>query len=124
MNDHCAVEFLGPAVKALEKLIKADPSSGLMIESAVTQVQENGWILSTKSRLIRVLKNKSRIGEIREMGPVGHRLSFFWVETPSAKVLYVTAIAKKKDLANRARLNDFITAAEARRTQFLEEESQ
>jgi hypothetical protein len=49
---------------------------------------------------------------------------FFWVETPSAKVLYVTAIAKKKDLANRARLNDFITAAEARRTQFLEEESQ
>ena len=123
MSDHCEVDFWGPAGKALEKVIRADPVSGLMIENAITQVQENGWILSTKSRLIRVLKNKSRIGEIREMGPVGHRLIFFWVETQSAKILYVTAIAKKKDVANKARLNDFIAAAEARRKQFLEEES-
>jgi hypothetical protein len=119
MIDSCEVYYLGPGDKAMEKLSASDPLRHLMIEELVHQIEENGWTLSVKSQLIKVLRPKERIGEIRDMGKGGHRLFFFWVETPSSRKLYITSLPKKKDVTGRQRLKTFLDAVESARDRFL-----
>jgi hypothetical protein len=121
MNDCCEVYFLPAADKMYKKLAKANHKRWLMIDEAITQVEEHGWILSTRSELIKVLREDKQIGEIRDMGSGGHRLIFFWFETSRITELYVTALPLKKDVVGKARLNTYIEAADKLRKQFLQE---
>lgn len=119
MNDSCEVRFLGPGQKALVKLAASDPDRYLMIEELVHQIEDNGWTLCVNSQLIKVLRARERIGEIRDMGKGGHRLFFFWVETSHGRTLYVTSLPKKKDVMGKQRLNTYLDAVAAVRDRFL-----
>lgn len=122
MSDHCSVFFLPPADRQMRKLAKADPKRFAIVDGRVRQVEEDGWILSTRSELVKVLRNDLCIGEIRDLGSGGYRLFFFWVDTPEVKELYVTHALPKRDVVGRARLNQVIEAVAAIRRRFLAEE--
>ena len=122
MIDKCEVEFLDPAKRDLRKIGSKHPDRIPFVEHAVSQVLENGWMMATGSRLIRPLRPKKQIGEIRDLGAGGYRLIFFWHDTATTRRLYVTAIPLKSEVQQRARLNTFIEAAIKRRDQFLKEQ--
>lgn len=121
MSDKCEVVFLDPAKRDMKKIAKQHPERIPLLEQAVTEVMENGWILSTRSKLIRVLRSDKQIGEIRDLGSGGYRLIFFWEDVPGARQIWVTAIPQKSEVQQRSRLNTFIQAAEKRRKKFLQE---
>jgi hypothetical protein len=122
MSDHCSVFFLPPADRQMRKLAKADPKRFAIVDGRVRQVEEDGWILSIRSELVKVLRNDLCIGEIRDLGSGGYRLFFFWVDTAEAKELYVTHALPKRDVVGKARLNRVIEAVAAIRQRFLAEE--
>lgn len=119
MTDPCEIYFLPPADREMKKLRKKDPERAVIIEELIFQVEDNGWILSTKSELIKVLRTKSQIGEIRDVGSGGHRLFFFWLDADKKRKLYITALPRKKDVTGKQRLNVYLDAAEGLRDRFL-----
>jgi mRNA-degrading endonuclease RelE of RelBE toxin-antitoxin system len=122
MSDHCAVFYLPPADRQMKKLAKQDPKRFAIVDGRIQQVEEDGWILSTRSELVKVLRNDLCIGEIRDLGSGGYRLFFFWHDLPEVKELYATHVLPKRDVVGKARLNQVITAVASIRRRFLEEE--
>jgi mRNA-degrading endonuclease RelE of RelBE toxin-antitoxin system len=121
MSDHCAVFYLPPADRQMKKLAKQDPKRFAMVDGRIQQVEEDGWILSTRSELVKVLRNDLCIGEIRDLGSGGYRLFFFWQDLPEVKELYVTHVLPKRDVVAKARLNEVIAAVAKVRERFLAE---
>jgi mRNA-degrading endonuclease RelE of RelBE toxin-antitoxin system len=111
-NDTCRVRFLPGARKALGKIERSDPDRLPLIQDAVANVIENGWILSVHSALIKVLDQKRQIGEIRDMGSGGYRLFFCWRDGRSARTLFITSLEKKSKLKGKARVQTFIDSAD------------
>jgi len=68
MNDHCRVFFLPPADRQMKKLKKRDATRFVVVEGRIRQVEEDGWILSMRSELVKVLRNEICVGEIRDLG--------------------------------------------------------
>jgi mRNA-degrading endonuclease RelE of RelBE toxin-antitoxin system len=120
MSDTCRVESFTAAERDLARIAKKDPKWFLSITNAIKTVEDNGWILSTGSELIKVLDQKKHVGEIRLQGKGGYRVFFFWLDEPSARVLYLTAMPQKKDVIGTKRLNTFVDAAAERRRLYLE----
>jgi hypothetical protein len=114
-NDTCAIRFLPGAEKALRKIRRKDPDRLPLIDEVLAGVLVNGWILSVHSAAIKVLDQRRQIGEIRDLGSGGYRMFFFWHDSSSARTLYITALEKKSKLTGKARVNDFIDAADALR---------
>jgi hypothetical protein len=85
-------------------------------------VEENGWVLSLNSDLIKELRTKEQIGEIRDVGSGGYRLFFFWVLEDNVRKLFVTAIVKKSDVVAKVRLNTYVDAAEKMRDRYLNQD--
>lgn len=121
MSDTCEVWLLGPADKDLIKIKRDNPKRAVFIQDAIDAVEENGWILSLRSELIKELRPKEQIGEIRDVGSGGYRLFFFWIDGPVRK-LFVTAVVQKRDVVARVRLNTYLDAAEKMRDRYLKEE--
>jgi|tagenome__1003787_1003787.scaffolds.fasta_scaffold20989918_10 mRNA-degrading endonuclease RelE of RelBE toxin-antitoxin system len=121
MSDHCAVFYLPPADRQMKKLAKQDPKRFAIVDGRIQQVEEDGWILSTRSELVKVLRNDLCIGEIRDLGSGGYRLFFFWQDLPEVKELYVTHVLPKRDVDAKARLNEVIAAVAKVRERFLAE---
>jgi hypothetical protein len=124
MSDHCEIHFLSSAERAYRKIGRIDPGRVPFIEDALESVLDNGWILSAKSELIKVLDEKRQIGEIRDIGSGGYRLFFFWHDSPASRMLFITSMEKKSKLKGRARVNDFIEAAAELRSRYLNEEEE
>ena len=122
MSDHCTVFYLPPADRQMKKLAKQDPKRFAIVDGRIQQVEEDGWILSTRSELVKVLRNDLCIGEIRDLGSGGYRLFFFWNDTRDVKELFVTHALRKRDVVGRARLNEVIAAVAKVRERFLSEE--
>ena len=120
-NDMCIIRFLPGADKTLRKLRRSDADRLPLIEEVLANVLVNGWILSVHSATIKVLDQRRQIGEIRDVGSGGYRLFFFWHDGPSARTLYITALEKKSRLKGKARIIDFIDAADTLRRRYLEE---
>jgi hypothetical protein len=121
MMDTCEVEFSDAAERQMRRVGSRDPDRYPVIQSVVDQVEEQGWVLSTKSKLIRVLDQAEQIGEMRDVGRGGYRLFFFWhIEGSGRRRLIVTAVEKKSGLLGRARVRGFIRSAAKRRKEFLE----
>ena len=93
----------------------------LAIETLVERVEEQGWKLSTNAEAIKVLRSRTCVGEMREMGRGGHRLFFFWSDEGDVRTLRVCRVLAKKDVVGTRRLNAVCDAVEARRTRFLQE---
>jgi hypothetical protein len=123
MNDACEIRFLPGAARAFRKIGRTNPERVPFIEDAIGSVLENGWILSVRSRLIKVLDQQRHIGEIRDLGSGGYRLFFFWRDEAAARAIFVTAIEKKSQLKGR-RVNDFVDAAAALRRRYFAEEGE
>jgi hypothetical protein len=105
----------------MRKLGRSNPDRMPFILAALARVTENGWILSVHSGVIKVLDERRQVGEIRDMGSGGYRLFFFWLDGRSARTLFVTALEKKSKLKGKARVNDFIDAADVLRRRYIEE---
>lgn len=121
MSDHCHVFYLPPASREMPKLAKRDPRRFAIIDGRIQQVEEDGWILSTRSELVKVLRSESCVGEIRDLGRGGYRIFFFWFDTPSARELYITHVLPKAEVEGRARLSGIVAAVERVRERFLDE---
>jgi hypothetical protein len=119
-NDTCAIRFLPGADKDIRKLRKTDPDRLPLVDGVLADVLVNGWILSVHSAAIKVLDQQRQIGEIRDLGSGGYRLFFFWHDGPSTRTLYITALEKKSKLKGKARVEDFINAANTLRLRYLE----
>lgn len=122
MSDDCRVYYLLPADRQMRKLAKSDPKRFAMVAKRIEQVEEDGWILSTRSELVKVLRSELCVGEIRDLGSGGYRLFFFWFDTPEARELYVTHALPKAEVQGRARLSGVIEAVARVRERFLAEE--
>lgn len=119
MSDTCEVRFSPAAEREFRRLAKQDPERAVTLAGLIEQVEENGWKLSTRSEAIKVLRNKTCIGEIRDVGSGGYRLFFFWDDTPITRDLWVCRIIPKRDVQGRRRLNDVCDAVEEQRKRFL-----
>jgi hypothetical protein len=122
MSDHCIVCFTRGGEKQMRELAKKDPRRALIIAALIAQVEENGWKLSTNSEAIKVLRNSTCIGEIRDVGSGGYRLFLFWHDTAAARELWVCRVLPKQDVVGRRRLNEVCDAVEKVRERFLREE--
>ena len=97
----------------MRKLAKSDPRRFVLVDGRIRQVEEDGWILSTRSELVKVLRNELCIGEIRDLGSEDYRLFFFWIDGADVKELFVTHALPKRDVVGKARLNRVIAAVAA-----------
>jgi hypothetical protein len=122
MSDTCEVYLLDPADKDLEKIKRKAPERAIFIQEAIAMVEENGWILSTRSQLIKELRTKDQIGEIRDVGSGGYRLFFFWSIEETVRKLFITAVVKKSDVVAKVRLNTYLDAAKKMRDRYLNQD--
>lgn len=120
MDDDVEVSFLGSGERELRKVAARDPGRFNVLHALIAQIEEDGWHLSVRSELIKVLRSGTRVGEIRDLGPGGYRLFFFWIETGSGKELLVARVLPKRDVEGRARLNTVIASVEAVRARYLD----
>src|ERR1700756_2368257 len=81
-----------------------------VLHALIGQIEEDGWHLSVRSEVIKVLRPATRIGEIRDLGAGGYRLFFFWIDTWNGKDLLVTRVLPKRAVEGRARLNAVIAS--------------
>lgn len=104
--------------RSLKKLKKRKAEHAVRLESIIDDIENWGWELSKKAEIIKELGKG--IGEIREMGPGGHRPIFFWVDTDrGVRELWITDIPSKKDIIAKLRFNTIKKAAHDRRRDFL-----
>ncbi|HEX2210856.1 MAG TPA: hypothetical protein VHG93_24445 [Longimicrobium sp.] len=85
------------------------------------QVEENGWKLSTKTQVIKVLRNETCVGEIRDVGSGGYRLFMFWHDVEETREPWICRVLPKRDVVGKRRLNEICDAVEELRRRFLEE---
>lgn len=122
MSENCKVYFTSAAKKEWDKVASVDPERFAILEALIDQVEENGWKLSTNSDVIKVLRAKEKVAEIRDYGSGGYRLFMFWHDAGTARELWVCRILPKRDVTGRRRLNDVCDAVEKVRARFLKEQ--
>ncbi|HEX8694372.1 MAG TPA: hypothetical protein VF746_18265 [Longimicrobium sp.] len=122
MSEHCEVRFTQAAEKELNSVAARDPKRALIIRALVAQVEENGWKLSTKSEVIKVLRNQTCVAEIRDLGSGGYRLFLFWYERERVRELWVCRVLPKQDVVGRKRISKICDAVEKVRERFLKEQ--
>lgn len=122
MNEHVEVYLTDAAKRELKRLGKRDPARVQILNSVIEQIEENGWHLSVKAELIKVLRNKTCIGELRDVGSGGYRLFMFWHDASSGvREVWVCRVLPKSDVVGKARLNDVCDAVEKVRDRFYDE---
>jgi hypothetical protein len=94
------VEFSPAADAALRKLARKSPLRARSVIETVKVVRGTTWSKAVHSRLIRMLRKADQVAEIRDMAE-GMRIIFFWDDTASGRVLYVTGIHSKGVLKKR-----------------------
>jgi mRNA-degrading endonuclease RelE of RelBE toxin-antitoxin system len=122
MNDHCEVLFTPAAAREMNSIAKKDPRRAVILRELIAQVEENGWILSLHSEVIKVLREQTCVGEIRDVGSGGYRLFMFWHDTEEARQLWICRIVPKRDVESKRRLSEICDAVEKLRRRFLDEE--
>jgi hypothetical protein len=122
MSEHCEIRFTRAAAKEMLGVAKKDSQRAAIIRALLAQIEENGWKLSTNTRAIKVLRSKTCVGEIRDVGSGGYRLFLFWHDTEDVRELWICRVLPKRDVEGAPRLNDVCDAVEALRKRFLEEE--
>ncbi|HEY0035401.1 MAG TPA: hypothetical protein VGB66_01875 [Longimicrobium sp.] len=120
MNDHCVIYWAEPAQKELRALGRRDPLQAAILRRVAKRIEENGWILSTKAALVKVLRRDECVGELRDVAG-GYRLFMFWHDTPAAREIWVCRIIPKRDVVSHRRLSDICNAVALVRKRFLEE---
>lgn len=121
MSDDCEIHFTNAAIRELRSIAKKDARRAAILSALLAQVEENGWKLSTHSQVVKVLRNETCVGEIRDVGSGGYRLFMFWHDTPNARELWICRILPKRDVEGTRRLNSVCDAVEELRRRFLEE---
>lgn len=121
MNDDCEVHFTRAAAKEMLAVAKKDAKRAAILRALLAQIEENGWKLSTHSQAIKVLRNETCVGEIRDVGSGGYRLFMFWHDTADVRELWICRVLPKRDVEGTRRLNDICDAVEELRRRFLEE---
>lgn len=121
MSDDCVVYLLKGGRKDYDILTRRDPVRAEIIDSLVEQVEENGWILSVKAGLVKVLRTETCVGELRDVGRGGYRLFAFWRDTDAGREIWVCRILPKSSVVGRRRLNSVCDAVEELRIRFLRE---
>jgi hypothetical protein len=122
MAEDCEVRFTTAAVRQLAGIAKKDPRRAAVIHDLLAKIEENGWMLSTRSRAIKVLRSQTCVGEIRDVGSGGYRLFMFWHDVAEVRELWICRILPKRDVEGSRRLNDVCDAVEEIRRRFLMEE--
>src|SRR5688500_3178928 len=124
MNDDCEVRFTKAAAKELRELARKDPKRATILETLIAQVEENGWMLSVKAELLKVLREDACVGELRDVGSGGYRLFMFWNDTEDVREIWVCRVLPKQAVEGRRRLSDLCDSVEALRRRFLDEEDE
>jgi hypothetical protein len=122
MNDHCEVRFTKAAAKELRDIAGKDPKRAAILNALIAQVEENGWKLSTNSEAIKVLREATCAGELRDVGSGGYRLFMFWNDTDEVREIWICRVLPKRVLEGRRRLSDLCDSVEELRRRFLEED--
>ncbi len=121
MSEHCEIRFTRAALKEMLGVARKDPKRAAILRDLLTQIEENGWKLSTISEVIKVLRSQTCVGEIRDVGSGGYRLFMFWYDTADVRELWICRILPKRNVEGTRRLNDLCDAVEVLRERFLEE---
>jgi mRNA-degrading endonuclease RelE of RelBE toxin-antitoxin system len=122
MNEHCEIRFTSAAAKEMLGVAKRDPKRASILRELVAQVEENGWKLSTNSQAIKVLREETCVGEIRDVGSGGYRLFMFWHDKEHVRELWICRVLPKRDVEGKRRLSDICDAVEELRRRFIEED--
>lgn len=120
MNDDCVIYWVDAAQKELRALARRDARRAEMLRQVAKRVEENGWILSTKAALVKVLRRDKCVGELRDVAG-GYRLFMFWYDTSAAREIWVCRIIPKRDVVSHRRLSDICDAVALVRKRFIEE---
>lgn len=121
MTDHCEVRFTSAAARELADVARKDPRRAVILQALVAQVEENGWTLSVHAALIKVLRDASCIGELRDVGSGGYRLLMFWHDTEEAREIWICRVLPKSAVEGRRRMSDLCDSIAALRKRFIEE---
>lgn len=85
-------------------------------------MEENGWTLSIHSEVIKVLREQTRVAEIRDVGSGGYRLFMFWHDVEDVRELWIFRVLPKREVESKRRLSEICDAVEKLRGRFLDEE--
>lgn len=124
MNDHCEVRFTPAAAREATGIAKKDPRRAAILRELIAQVEEDGWKLSIHAEVIKVLREQTCVGEIRDVGSGGYRLFMFWNDTEDCRELWICRVLPKRDVESKRRLSEICDAVEKLRGRFLNEEDE
>jgi hypothetical protein len=122
MSEDCEVQFTTAATRELAGIAKKNPKRAAIMYDLLARIEENGWTLSIHSRLIKVLRSQTCVGEIRDIGSGGYRLFMFWHDAEDIRELWICRILPKRDVEGTRRMNDVCDAVEEIRRRFLMED--
>lgn len=122
MSDHCEVRFTAAAAREMKDVAKKDSRRAAILRELIAQVEENGWTLSIHSEAVKVLREQTCVGEIRDVGRGGYRLFMFWHDTEDARELWICRVLPKREVESKRRLSEICDAVEKLRRRFLDEE--
>ncbi len=121
MDDHCEVLFTAAAAREMSGIAKRDPRRAAILRDLIAQVEENGWTLSIHSEVIKILREQTCVGEIRDVGSGGYRLFLFWHDTQEARELWICRVLPKRDVESKRRLSEICETVERLRRRFLDQ---
>lgn len=124
MEDHCEVRFTTAAAKEVTRIAKKDPRRAAILRELIAQVEEDGWKLSIHAEVIKVLREQTCVGEIRDVGSGGYRLFMFWNDTEDCRELWICRVLPKRGVESKRRLSEICDAVEKLRGRFLNEEDE
>ena len=120
MNDDCVIYWTDAAQKELRAIGRRDARRAEILRKVAKRVEENGWILSTRAALLKVLRSEQCVGELRDVAG-GYRLFMFWYDAGAAREIWVCRIIPKRDVVSHRRLGEICDAVAQVRKRFLEE---
>lgn len=106
MSEHCEVRFIKAAAKEMLAIAKKDAKRAAILRAL---------------QVIKVLRNETCVGEIRDVGSGGYRLFMFWHDVEETRELWICRVLPKRDVVGKRRLNEICDAVEELRRRFLEE---
>jgi signal recognition particle subunit SEC65 len=118
--DDCVIYWAEAAQKELRALGRRDPRRAGIVRRLAKRIEENGWILSTKAALLKVLRREQCVGELRDVVG-GYRLFMFWYDTVYGREIWVCRIIPKRDVVSHRRLSEICDAVAQVRKRFIEE---
>jgi hypothetical protein len=124
MNDHCEVRFTPAATREVTGIAKKNLRRTLILREFTAQVEENGWKLSMHAEVIKVLREQTCVGELRDVGSGGYRLFMFWNDTEDCREVWICRVLPKRDVESKRRLSEICDAVEKLRGRFLNEEDE